>query len=78
MRHLHKHVKYALVIIQIVVIAGAFLFFFGTIAMILFIAGEISFSEILEYLVITSGFESISVWVFLEGLLWTFFKHRVK
>jgi hypothetical protein len=62
--------------IQIVVIAGAFLFFFGWLSMLLFLSGEISFSEILEYLVIASGFESISVWVFLEGLIWTFFKHR--
>ena len=77
MRHL-KRVKYALVVMQVFVIAGAFLFFWGWVAMGLFIAGELSVSEILDYILLTTTFEGVGLVTFLEGLLWVFFKHRVK
>jgi hypothetical protein len=45
----------------------------------LYLLGEVSFAEVLEYLEILAGSESISIPVFLEGLFYyTFKKNRRK
>jgi hypothetical protein len=63
-------VKYALVVIQVGILASAFFFFFGWVAMVLYILGEISVAEIVDYLLIMSSMEGFSFIVFLEGLAW--------
>jgi hypothetical protein len=78
MRHLHRQVRYALVIIQVLTLASAFFLLTGFIGLALFLIGEISFAEIVEYLMIATTWESISIITFLQGLVWTFFKRRMK
>jgi hypothetical protein len=73
MRHI-KRVKYALVILQVGILASAFFAFFGFVAMALYILGEISIAEIVEYLILTTSWESVSFVTVLEGLLWVAFK----
>jgi len=46
---------------------------------VLYLLGEVSFAEVLEYLEILAGSESVSIPVFLEGLFYyTFKKNRRK
>lgn len=78
MRHLQKRIRYALVIIQIITLASAFFLFTGFIGLALFLMGEVSLVEIAEYLILATTWESISIITFLQGLLWTFFKRRIK
>lgn len=67
-------VKYALVVIQVGILASAFFFFFGWMAMVFYILGEISVAEIVDYLLIMSSMEGFSFIVFLEGLAWVALK----
>jgi len=69
-----KFVKYALVVMQVGILASAFFFFFGWIAMVLYVLGEISIAEIVDYLLIMTSMEGFSFLVFLEGLAWVAFK----
>ena len=78
MRHRIKRVRYALVLLQIGILASAFFLFFGFVAMILYLLGELSIAEIVDYLIISTTWESVSIITFLEGLLWVAFKKTRK
>jgi len=78
MRHLHRRIRYALVIIEVLTISSAFFLFTGIIGLTLFFMNEISLVEIAEYLIVATTWESISIITFLEGLMWTFLKRRTK
>ncbi len=69
-------VKYALVVIQVGILASAFFFFFGWVAMALYILGEISIAEIVDYLLLMTSMEGFSFIVFLEGLAWVVFSKK--
>jgi len=74
MRH-----KEVIVVLQVVALATAFFFISGLFASVLYLLGEVSFAEVLEYLEILAGSESVSIPVFLEGLFYyTFKKNRRK
>ena len=65
------------VIGQIIILTTAFFFVSGLFASILYLLGEVSFAEVLEYLEILAGSEGVSIPVFLEGLwYYTFKKNR--
>ena len=64
-----KSVKFALALLQVGILASAFFFFFGWIAMILYVLGEISIAEILDYLLVMASMEGFSFVVFLERSL---------
>lgn len=78
MRHHTKCIKYALVLLQVGLLASAFFLFFGFVAMVLYLLGELSIAEIVDYLIISTTWESVSLITFLEGLLWVTFKKTRK
>lgn len=78
MRHRIKRIKYALVLLQVGLLASAFFIFFGFVAMILYLLGELSIAEIMEYLIISTTWESVSLTTFFSGLLWVAFKKTRK
>lgn len=65
-------------VIQVGILASAFFFFFGWLAMALYVFGEISIAEIVDYLVIMTSMEGFSFIVFLEGLSWVVLKKNRK
>lgn len=67
-------VKYTLVVAQVGILSILFFSFFGWIAMVLYILGEISVAEIVDYLFIMSSMEGFGFIVFLEGLAWVVLK----
>jgi hypothetical protein len=67
-------VRNALVVIQVGILASAFFFFFGWLAMVLYILGEISIAEIVDYLLLMTSMQGFSLFVFFEGLMWVVFK----
>lgn len=71
-------VKYTLVLIQVGLLASAFFLFFGSVAMVLYVIGELSIPEIVDYLLISTTWESVSLVTFLQGLLWVTFKKTKK
>lgn len=78
MRHLHSHVKYGLVILQVAFLATLFFSFFGFIAMVLYILGEIDLVFLVEYFIFATTWESISIITFLRGLFWIVLKRNKK
>ena len=58
MRHLHKKVIRTS---QIILVAVAFFLLNGIIGMVLFVAGEVSLVEVLEYLEAIAGAETLSI-----------------
>lgn len=76
--HLRK-VRYALVAIQIAILAGAFFLFFGVVAMTLYLASEINLAEVAEFMALAGTWEGVSVITFFQGLGYVFWKkHRQK
>lgn len=78
MRHIKRHIKFALVLLQIGLLSSAFFFLFGVSSAILFVLNEISLADILDFLLIMSSMEGFSFIVFLEGLFWVVFKKNKK
>ncbi|MDE1770173.1 MAG: hypothetical protein KGI28_06440 [Thaumarchaeota archaeon] len=74
MRQKNRRIKYALVLLQVGLLASAFFLFFGLVAMTLYLIGEISIAEIVDYLLLSTTWESVSLITFLEGLIWIAFK----
>lgn len=72
-----KRLKTAVRILQVVILSGAFLFFFGGVASILYILGEIDVVVVVDYLLFMSNMEFGFI-VFLEGLYYYTFKHGRK
>ena len=74
MRQQKKRIKYALVLLQVGLLASAFFLFFGLVAMTLYLIGEISIAEIVDYLLLSTTWESVGIITFFEGLIWIAFK----
>lgn len=69
--------KKFVVLVQVIFLAIAFFFISGFFASALYLLGEVNFAEVLEYLEILAGSESVSIPIFLEGLFYfTFRKNR--
>lgn len=75
---IQKSVKIALVLLQVGILASAFFFFFGWVAAILYVLGEVSVAEILDYLLVMASMEGFGFMVFLEGLAYYTFKKNRK
>jgi len=73
-----KSVKFAIVLLQVAILFLCFMFFFGWVAAILYLLGEVSLVEVLDYLIIMSSIGNFGVVVFLEGLAYYTFKKNRK
>ena len=70
--------KKIVVLVQVIFLATAFFFMSGFFASALYLLGEVEFSEVLQYLEILAGSESVSIPIFLEGLFYYTFKKNRK
>lgn len=73
-----KSVKFALGLLQVIILASAFFFFFGSVASILYILGEVDVAVVMDYLLLMSSMEGFGIVVFLEGLYYYTFKRGRK
>lgn len=78
MRHLHRHVKYGLVVLQVAFLATLFFSFFGFVAMALYMLEKIDLIFLVEYFAFATTWESLSVITFLRGLFWIMLKRNRK
>lgn len=78
MRYIKRHIHFVLVLLQVGLLTSAFFLLFGWVSAVLFILGEVSVAEILDYLIVMSSMEGFGLFVFFEGLAWVVLKKNRK